>query len=169
MKKIILGLIIGVMCIGCVSVCILVFYGINLFETPAANIPVAKEKTYKIGTVDLNRVADNYEKHKEVIEGLEKEILTLREDLSKLEAKMLAYQEQFIWVDDPRREDEYNEFMEKILPKLGDTYETAVQKTKNLETMINNAYNARVGALKKAGYATENFNTEEDNDPLGIR
>jgi hypothetical protein len=54
-----------------------------------------------------------------------------------------------------RAEDEikYN----KILPTIGDTYQTAVQKTINLQTMLDNAYKAKRSALKSAGYYVDKF------------
>lgn len=63
-----------------------------------------------------------------------------------------------------RAEDEKK--YEKILPKLGDTYETAIQKTKNLNTMIGNAYKARLDAFENAGYFVDKFREEQEPDEL---
>jgi len=54
-----------------------------------------------------------------------------------------------------RKEDE--EKYAKILPTMGDTYESAKLKTEQLSAMLNNAYVAKRSALKNAGYDVKNF------------
>ncbi len=58
---------------------------------------------------------------------------------------------------------------EKILPKIGDTYDSAIQKTKNLETMIGNAYNSRLEALRNSGYDVSKFEKKESKNILTPR
>jgi hypothetical protein len=60
-----------------------------------------------------------------------------------------------------RAEDEvkYN----KILPTIGDTYQAAVKKTKNLQTMLDNAYSAKLTSLKNAGYDVSRFSKSSSN------
>lgn len=67
-----------------------------------------------------------------------------------------------------RAEDEKK--YKKILPQIGDTYESAVAKTDQLITMIDNSYKARRSALSDAMYDVSNFpesyrlSTETKND-----
>lgn len=54
-----------------------------------------------------------------------------------------------------RKEDE--DKYAKILPTTGDTYKSAVLKTKQLVAMLNNTYTAKRTALKNAGYDVNKF------------
>jgi hypothetical protein len=54
-----------------------------------------------------------------------------------------------------RKEDE--EKYNKILPTMGDTYESALLKTWQLRDMLDNAYQAGLGALESAGYDVSKF------------
>lgn len=62
-----------------------------------------------------------------------------------------------------RAEDEvkYN----KILPTMADTYESASKKTEQLQSMLDNAYKAKLGSLKKAGYDVSNFSPSVNTPP----
>jgi hypothetical protein len=54
-----------------------------------------------------------------------------------------------------RKEDE--DKYAKILPTMGDTYESAKLKTEQLSAMLNNAYTAKRSAFKNAGYDVTKF------------
>jgi len=54
-----------------------------------------------------------------------------------------------------RKEDEIK--YEKILPKMGDTYESAELKTQQIVDMLDNAYKAKMKAFKNAGYDVSKF------------
>jgi len=65
-----------------------------------------------------------------------------------------------------RAEDERK--YEKILPKIGDTFEAAVQKAANLRTMLNNTYEARISALNSAGYDMSGFSQTLLTEDAGL-
>jgi hypothetical protein len=64
-----------------------------------------------------------------------------------------------------RAEDEvkYN----KILPTMGDTYQAAIQKTKNIKEMLNNARTAKLNTLKSAGYDVSKFDSVQTKIMFG--
>jgi len=57
-----------------------------------------------------------------------------------------------------RAEDERK--YEKILPKIGDTYESAVIKSEQLQNMINTAYKAMLEGLRRAGKNVSGYNPD---------
>jgi len=91
----------------------MIAFGITLY-TPVSGF--AQEKAgLKIAVVDINTIAEKYEKHKEKRNKLKKEIKDLQEELHKLEAKLKEYMEiQELYDEDNPKYHEYEEKIEEI-------------------------------------------------------
>lgn len=76
----------------------------------------AQEKSgIKAAVVDINTIAEKYEKHKDKMERLKNEVRGLEDELKKLEETMKGLQERrTLFEDDPEKYDEYTQQIEEI-------------------------------------------------------
>jgi len=99
---------------GTIGMCLIAAACFFHASAAAQEKPRKREKGGKIGVVDINAIAEHYEKHREKMEKLKNDVRRLKDELEKLDAKLKGLMERREMFDEgSAKYEEYTNLIEE--------------------------------------------------------